>query len=173
MTDADKNAFQLRRALGSLPRSRAPERDLWPGIAARLAANRRRPYSHRWSIAAGFAAAATLAAVAVWQWPLAPESGQPTWTQRPASQAQTTAALERSYAAAAHAMRPAAGRSLQRLDPGTRAVVVAEFEQMEDAAERLRRALAESPNKGYLAHLLAQTRRRQLELLRELPHRNT
>jgi hypothetical protein len=62
------NDIELLRALRGLDRERSPARDLWPGIAAGMAAGRapvHRAPRRRW-IPLAMAAAATLAAVLMW-----------------------------------------------------------------------------------------------------------
>ncbi|HRQ65766.1 MAG TPA: hypothetical protein PKZ76_13035 [Xanthomonadaceae bacterium] len=54
------NEFEMRRSLAQLPRSRAPERDLWPAIEARLDHADGRRLWQRWPWLA-LAAAAVLA----------------------------------------------------------------------------------------------------------------
>lgn len=79
------NERELLEAVGRLPKSIEPPRDLWPGIEARLRGRRRRWY---WaSLAAAAAVAALLVARSVWSpagvWEIAPLAGLPRVGQAP------------------------------------------------------------------------------------------
>jgi hypothetical protein len=154
--DASNDAV-LRAEIDRLPRELAPERDLWPGIAARLAHGRR---PSRW-VAAGLAASLLLGATAValsWQ----------AWREarlaridvaRVADFRPTYDAARRQYAAQWQGLR-------ERADPATAAVIDANLEVVRAAVADIDRALAEAPDDAALQGLLEATLATELGLYR-------
>lgn len=129
------------RGLDHLPRRRSPERDLWPGIEARLAP-RRRASRYAWaqfalaaSLVAGLAAVMTLGLRAA---ALAPSGGP------------TTAA------------RADAPLRAQTFD--SRAIVQANVSLLEQAERELKQALRQQPESTTLRSLLQSAEQRQRTL---------
>lgn len=118
-----------------LARTRAPRRDLWPGIASRLAPRRRSPYA-----LVQFALAASLVAglAATFNLSLAPGGA------RSPAAAPAVAALPLSH--------------------DSRAIVEANLSIVRHAERELRRALENNPDSPTLRSLLASTEDRQRAL---------
>jgi hypothetical protein len=118
-----------------------PQRDLWPGIEARIRAQDLRRRRGRARAVASLAATLLLgSAVGFWL-----------RTPRPAPLPATAqfAELERGAA---------------RLHPETRALVKVNLKIVDDAQAQIRRALKEDPDAAYLKSLLAATQRQKQEL---------
>jgi hypothetical protein len=128
--------------LERLPRSRSPERDLWPGIEARLAPRRARASPWRFALASGLVAG--LAALAT----LGLRDAAP-----PADHA----------VAAAPAPGPTAVAALP-LGADGRAIVRANLNMVRDAERQLRRALEDDPDSDALRSLLRSAEQRQRSL---------
>lgn len=151
----------LRRAVESLPREMAPEHDLWPGIAARIAPRRQR--FQPWSIAAGIACLAAISAIAV----ALSLHRQPTptalATRQPATRPQPVAAApspdERSR------MLAAAIRRSTREDPRTQAVLLTNLDLVETSITHIQQALNEDPGNPGLQPLLYQQYRNEATLV--------
>ena len=140
----------LRWQLRALRQDMPPTRDLWPGIAARLATSPRHqaPVSPRrpWTPFA-LAASVLLAVTVTWQLQQAP-TGDPL-IQREA------AALTRDYAGA-----------LAQLDRRAAAPpeIVPALHTLDESAAQIRRAIATEPNAHFLLDQLRRTYARRLEL---------
>lgn len=147
LTPADQ---ALRWQLRSLRQDAPPARDLWPGIAARLAAapQPRAPVHPRrpWTPFA-LAASVLLAVTVTWQLQQAP-AGDPL-IQREA------AALTRDYAGA-----------LAQLDRQVAAPpeIAPALHTLDESAAQIRRAIATEPNAHFLLDQLRRTYARRLEL---------
>lgn len=176
MNERHDNDAHLLWQLRGLRREQAPGNDLWPGIAARIAAERRPadgnvvPLRRRgamrlvpWALAATLA----LALGAAWQLrpasapavPLAvapatapafaPGAGQPRLAHREAQ------ALTLEYAAALRELKTA----------GTPAPAVdRDLRQLDRSAEQIRTALARDPDAHFLLDRLRRTYEKRLEL---------
>ena len=184
------------RSLGELPQAIEPQRDLWPGIEARLkelgpstptaaaaqAIRRRRSVVLPW-----LAAAAMVASVAVGVWigrsllplPHAVGVAQPAVTAataQPAQPAVTAApsALDASYVSDPRYERQRAEllRSLQArlasLPPASRAKVMASLETIGKAKEDLERALGKDPGNALLQELLINTYQDEMRVLTDV-----
>ncbi|MFP5304639.1 MAG: hypothetical protein ACLGI7_02295 [Gammaproteobacteria bacterium] len=122
-------------ALRRLRLEREPERDLWPGIAARLKP-RRRP---RWP---GYALAASIAAaVALGVWQQAPEAPD-----------------------APPAVAASATRSAGQVFPQQEALLRANLAIVGDAENQLQYALEQDPQSASLRRLLASMQQQRSEL---------
>lgn len=142
----------LRKAVESLPREVTPERDLWPGIAARIAPRRHRLLP--WSVAAGFAClvaiGAILAALSL-RGPQAPTilaGRQPATRPRPVAAAPSPD--ERTRMVAATIVRST------RQDPHTQAVLLKNLDVVETSITLIQQALNEDPGNPGLQPLLYQ-----------------
>lgn len=121
--------------LDRLARAQAPQRDLWPGINARLAPRRRSRYG-----LVQFALAASLVAglAAVFTLSLQPQAG-------PSGSSLELAALPKH-------------------DDSSRAIVEANLSIVRQAERQLRQALEQDPNSPTLRSLLASAEDRQRSL---------
>ena len=153
----------LRLQLRGLRRDIPPATDLWPGIAARIAAPSaasRHPRTQRyapWALAASLVLALGVA------WKMQPPPA-PAGTV-PSTQARLLAgeadAMAREYQAAL--LEVQAGRTL----PPPAAVPV--LEELDRSALQIRDALEEAPGARYLLDRLRRTYATRLELTRRLP----
>lgn len=153
----------LRLQLRGLRRELAPQRDLWPGIASRLAtapaASRRKP-PHRFAPLA-LAASLLLALGVAWQLqpPASPVAKQDSTSQASAGLIDREAeAMTREYRAAL--------RELQASTPpsGTPQPVQPALRELDRSARQIRTALARDPDARFLLERLRRTYSLRLEL---------
>jgi anti-sigma factor RsiW len=164
---------------------RAPDHDLWPGVAARIGAAstpagfaallpaRRR----RWSFSLPQLAAAGIALMAVSggaAWLLHPAGGSPAVAGRlPAPPAGVSLvgsaprAASRGYDAAVVDLERVLDAGRGRLDTTTVKVIERNLATIDSAIVQAQRAVAADSANLYLNSHLADTRRRKLELLRQ------
>lgn len=151
----------LRKAVASLPREIAPERDLWPGIAAQIAPHRNR--FRPWSIAAGIACLIALGGIitvlSLHRQPMPATVA----VRQPVAQPQPTAAATRSNERAD--MLAAAIRRSTREDPHTQAVLLTNLDLVETSITRIQQALDENPGNPGLQPLLYQQYRNEATLV--------
>jgi anti-sigma factor RsiW len=174
----ERRLRQLLAHAAALPRSVAPEHDLWPGVARRV--ERERSWSRAsagWSplvLAAAATVAIGLAAV-FWSGP-APARVRtvriptPTPAARLASGTSglsdpVLAAAERDYEAAANALLEALQQRRARLQPEDLAAVEANLDVIDRALGEVRQALAQSPENPDLGRMLVATHRKKVEVL--------
>ena len=172
---------RLRQVLAhaaALPRSVAPPRDLWPGIAHRLDQERSwfRISGGLRPVALAAAATVVVGLVAV-LW-----SGRPPARVRtveiPAASPRTSlvaattvvsdpilAAAERDYEAAANALLEALQQRRARLRPETLASVEANLEVIDRALAEVRQALVKDPQNPELTRMLVSTHRKKVDVL--------
>jgi hypothetical protein len=146
----------LESALRALPRELAPARDLWPGIAARIAPSRG---SRR--LATGLVASLLLAAVAaalVWQ--ASRDTGAV-----PAD-AVLAADLRLPFEAARERYMADWADVRARLDPATAATIEGNLEVVQGALAEIDAALVEAPDDPRLRGLLRRTLESEIELYR-------
>jgi hypothetical protein len=128
-------------ALRSLSLAREPARDLWPGIAARLASRRRRPV---WPWLGALAASGLVAAVVLQTWmPSQPRT-------QPATQGLVAA------------VEPLPER--RRVMPQQQALLKANLAIVKDAESQLRHALEQDPDSAALRRLLDSMQQRRGDL---------
>lgn len=165
--DHDDDALldaNLRLQLRGLRRDIAPETDLWPGIAARIAEPRAQARPHRgaqryapWALAASLVLAVGVA------WKMQP----------PPAAADTTPSVEaRLLAGEADAMTReyrAALQEVQASQTGTPPQAVPALDELDRSALQIRSALDEAPGARYLLERLRHTYTLRLELTRRLP----
>lgn len=176
---------ELRRvvARASALEDRPPERDLWPGIAARVGlgpaaggdvvdlAARRRWRGRRFSfslpqlVAAGIVLAVLSGGTVWWARPGAPE-GTPAVATAPTGDARTVGLRGTSYDGAIADLERVLAERRGQLDTATVRVIEQNLRVIDRAIERSRQALAADPTNPYLNDHLAETQRRKLELLR-------
>lgn len=151
----------LRRAVASLPREIAPERDLWPGIAAQIAPRRQRFRS--WSIAAGIACLVALGATVTALSVHPPQAPATLATRQPATPPRPVAATPLPNERAE--MLAAAIRRSTREDPHTQAVLLTNLDLVETSITRIQQALNEDPGNPGLQPLLYQQYRNEATLV--------
>jgi hypothetical protein len=168
-----EEARRLRALLAgaaALPREMEPRRDLWPGIAARIAAlgSAGRPGRSWWTPAALAAAAAVLMALAA-QLPRrgpGPEVAPvPVAAHSPADPLQ---AVEADYERAAATLRAALEERRGSLAPETMASVERNLAVIDEAMAEVRAALRQDPRSRELRHMLVSTHRKKLDVLRHV-----
>jgi len=179
--ERERRLRQVLAHAAALPRSVAPPRDLWPGLARRLESER------SWSRAAGawspwaLAAAATVAvglAATLWVGraptrvrtveipPASPEAvlvaGAPVATD------PVLAAAERDYDAAAATLLETLQQRKGRLQPETLAAVEANLAVIDRALAEVRQALVQDPSSPELSRMLVATHRKKVDVLRRV-----
>ncbi len=176
--ERERRLRQLLAHAAALPRSVAPPRDLWPGIARRVERERSwRWASGGWSPAVLAAAATVLIGLAAVFW-----SGQPPARVRtveiptPTPEARLAAgtaavsdpvlaAAERDYEAAANALLEALHQHRAHLQPEDLAAVRANLDVIDRALAEVRQALVRSPESRELSRMLVSTHRKKVEVL--------
>jgi tetratricopeptide (TPR) repeat protein len=146
---------------------RAPDADLWPGIAERIAAaGRSRRYTFSMpQLAAAAIALMALSSGAVWLTrPADPPPAQVAVVEDPATVPVNLADAPYDQAVADLQRALEAGRS--RLDPATIKVLEESLASIDEAIDQSQRALAADPANTYLYSHLAAARQRKLALLR-------
>jgi len=168
-------ADPLAKAIGAW-HDEAPQRDLWPGIAARIGRGSRR-VSFTWSQLA-LAASLVIAASAGVTWLVARQSvaapGVPERVVRAEAEAIDAPSMSVTPANFADAQFDAAVADLERvlrverarLDPRTVIVIERNLRTIDQAIAEARSALAQDTANTYLNSHLADARRRKLDLLR-------
>jgi len=186
----------LRAALRELPRSVAPERDLWPGIEPRLA-SRATPrvtlFGFRgWPVQMAAAVLLMVFGGVVSQllWPVTsvpsasvpsasvPSASVPSASVPSASASEVVPATsgvrfelaETEYLRAKESLWLAVVARRDELSPVTLKVVQRNLRIIDEAIGELRRALEEDPGNRHLESLLLANHRRGVELLRRLAH---
>ena len=177
--EQERRLRQLLAHAAALPRSLTPPRDLWPGIARRVARER------SWSSAASgwgpwaFAAAATVViglGAVLWSGPF---PSRVRTVQIPAPSPVITlvtgtaavvsdpilAAAERDYEAAANALLEALQRRRTDLRPEALEAVEANLQVIDRALAEVRQALVHDPRNPELSRMLVSTHRKKVEVL--------
>lgn len=164
MNENDRDDDALRAALAKMPRSIEPARDLWPGIAARIAPAARPGTYRRWGIAAAIAIAVGTAAAGLALRPTTPTNR---YAVTPAvnAPAATSPATEADYFGARARFAAAAVRNSTGLAPNTRAVLLHNLAIIEKSMGNIRQALARDPNDLQLRRLLYQLYQDEAALL--------
>lgn len=169
-------ATVLGQAARALPREIAPERDLWPGIAAgieRSVVVRERfgaPAWRRWR-ALAVAATAVVALLVAYQLgrrAAPPRGASPTVAARSdtAGGGLPDAVAQAGYRAARDELMAALAERRDALSPQTLAVVDHNLAVIEGSIENIRTALAADPDNPGLARRLGFVYRQELDLLR-------
>lgn len=143
---------QLRLLLRGLPRERELESDLWPGIQAEIRQGGSGSHRRTWSV---FAMAASLALVAVMALPLLLQN-QPTNPNGLERQVVSgeVAAMNTEYLAAL--------KEFPRVELAPE--VKTQIQLLDDSADELRQALAQSPQSTYLLPILRRIYLQRLQL---------
>jgi anti-sigma factor RsiW len=165
---------ELRKRVADLPRSLEPRRDLWPAIAARISDEEvvRGRFGRRALLAA--AAAVVVMSAVVGSFYIG--RSQAIVTTRPAPavgggpSAVLLATLENlgvnDYQATRRELVEALEARKHQLSPETMDVVAQNLRLIDDAMDRIARALGEDPQNEFLMKRLAGAYRRQIDLLR-------
>ncbi|MGH7444666.1 MAG: anti-sigma factor family protein [Longimicrobiales bacterium] len=164
----------LLHDVATLPASRSPERDLLPGIHARMdapmiGARESAIGSRRMSGRAALLAAsvALIAALGIWRWngdvlsndtSLAPSSV--------AAAAASLEPVERDYARAEHELQRLFAASPSALRPETRRIVAENLAIIDRALAEARAALQDDPGNPVLERILLANHEKKLDLLR-------
>lgn len=173
----------LARA-AALPGEMDPPRDLWPGIAERLAAARPRTapplFRRAWSWSPALLAAAAgvlvaLGAALLYVWPPAAgrEAGrgvvqEAAWTTDP-----SLLAAEREYARATAQLMAALEARKASLPPATLAAVQNDLVTIDAALRQVRSALRQDPGNAQLSHMLASTHQKKVDVLQRVVRLST
>jgi anti-sigma factor RsiW len=176
--DRERRLRELLAHAAALPRSLTPPRDLWPGIARRVA----RESSWSWASSGwspwGLAAAATVVVglgAALWSGPF-PSRVRTVQIPVPSPVATFTAgtavvsdpilaAAERDYEAAANALLEALQQRRSVLQPEALAAVEANLQVIDRALAEVREALVHDPANRELSRMLVSTHRKKVEVL--------
>ncbi len=156
MNTNDAESQRLAAITGELPRAIEPERDLWLGIEARIAA--RRPRSRRWdlALAAGIGALTVGALFIGFTYNETRQVAAPEWAYQQldtAYQPLRRASLERYRTRA------------DQLDPQLRATVESNLAIIDRALAEIRIALASRPSDAALGAMLRRTYEQELALI--------
>jgi hypothetical protein len=149
--NASPGDADLRWQLRQLPRELDPARDLWPGIAAGIAARPLRG-SRRWPFAMALAASLLLAVGVGWRIASTPH---------PAPQDPTAQLVRRE----AHAMTQQYQAALRELEGAPIPPALAPtIQTLDQSADQIRHAIAADPDSVFLLQQLHKTYSRRLEL---------
>jgi anti-sigma factor RsiW len=174
----ERRSRALLAEAAALPRALAPARDLWPGIAARIAADARpasRPAWRRpWTLAAAAAIALLASSVAIRPRSEPPRSqasaGRVAGIAVPAAAglAPDLEQAEVAYARAASDLRGALESEREALAPGTLRILDQNLRAIDAALDEIRAALAKDPTNSELVRMLQGAHKRKLELLQRV-----
>ncbi len=175
---------QLRALIArasALPREKAPPRDLWPGIAARLgehgdararwSGTRRVLFSRPMGLAAAAAVALALLSVLVGRPTGQATPPSPTGSIETVSTKGTPApvlAAETDYVRATGQLMDALSARRSGLSPETVKAVDDNLKTIDDALRQIRVALDKDPGNRQLTKMLASTHQKKLDLLLRL-----
>jgi tetratricopeptide (TPR) repeat protein len=178
--DEERALRALLADVAALPREKAPERDLWPGIAARLRPNvaafpRRAALWRPVTLAAAAAVLVALSSAVTWRLaqPGTPQTARrgtdgPAVTLVSLTPAGDLLEAEREYARATADLVAAIEARRDSLPPETLVAVEQNLRAIDEALKGLRQALRNEPDNDDLAQLLAATHKRKLDTLRRV-----
>ena len=158
------------RSLRELPRGIAPQRDLWPAIAAQIVPPRRSERRLVWRFAAGIAAVVALIGVGTWlgRASVDPAAGNVPMA-RAAAAGQTLAAVSYAPDARYFSERTALLQDLDAriasLPPASQAKVVSSLATIRSALRDIETALGKDPANSLLHELLVNTYQEEMQLL--------
>ena len=180
--DEERRLRAFLARVAAMPTEVRPGRDLWPGIAARIAATRPRTAGVRsfprawWTPAAGLAAAAAvvvaLGATLSSLWTPAGREGkgpetavtqEAAWTTDP-----TLLAAERDYVRATAQLLGELEARRATLPAGTVSSVEKDLTTIDAALAQVRSALRAEPGNAQLSHMLAATHQKKVDVLRRI-----
>ena len=160
---------ELLARAAALPRSVAPPRDLWPGIAERLAP--RRPAASRWTMGLAAAAALAVAVTMVSRSEHEAERAPGATTAVVAVDEGLPPALEQAeadYARATAQLMAAIEARRGELPVRTVAALEENLKTIDAALAEVRTALRSDPSNPHLNLLLASTHQRKVDVLRQV-----
>jgi len=171
-----ERSLELQRAVGELPDSIEPDRDLWPAITDRIVEERvvagsfrprSEPARHGWLRVA--AAAAVLIAAVTIAYLAGVERGRPKIAEGPAAATGVTLAafdgIPSDLVEARNLLRSSLELRKHELSPETWTVVQDNLTVIDEAIVRIESALQENPDDGRLNRQLTVAYRRQIDLL--------
>jgi hypothetical protein len=178
--DEERSLRALLAGAAALPRERSPERDLWPGIAARLGTNvaafpRRATVWRPATLAAAAAVLVALSSAVTWRMARPAERGAA--EREPDAPHVTLVSLtpvadlldaEKEYARATSELVAAIEARRGSLPPETLVAVEQNLRAIDEALKGLRQALQNEPGNDDLTQLLAATHKRKLDTLRRV-----
>jgi anti-sigma factor RsiW len=185
--EEERRLRELLAHAAALPRSMAPRRDLWPGIAREI--ERRQAWSWSgiatWQPVLAVAAAVVVAVGAVYLGPPAatsvhtvvvpsPGAGS-AYELRPAavSSDPEVAAMEQDYQEAATALLAALQEREGELAPGTLESVELNLAIIDQALAEVHKALEQDPGRPELGRMLVSTHRKRVDVLRKMVRLST
>jgi hypothetical protein len=160
---------ELLERAAALPRAVAPPRDLWPGVAERLAP--RRTTASRWTMGLAAAAALAVATTLAIRPHAGPAETSPTTTPVATATEGLPPALEAAeaeYARATAQLMAAIETRRGALPPRTVATLEENLKTIDAALAEVRTALRSDPSNPHLNLLLASTHQRKVEVLRQV-----
>jgi hypothetical protein len=171
--EPEPNSPELEAALAALPRSVEPGRDLWPGVARRLAPERR-PRRAVWMerLAAGILLAI---AAGLWVRLATPRPEPPPAAPAPAPPSPVVlsayAETDRALLSVRDELRRVVEEQAKALAPETRRLVFENLETIERAMAEIEAAMAKEPagpERENLGRTYISYRQRQVDLLRQV-----
>jgi tetratricopeptide (TPR) repeat protein len=180
--EAEERALHaLLSSAAALSRERAPERDLWPGIAGRLRPNvasfpRRVAVWRPATLAAAAAVLVALSSAVTWRIANRTEprdaadrdAGAPRVTLVALTPAADLLEAEREYARATSDLVAAIEARRDSFPPEALVAVEQNIRAIDEALRSLREALRNEPDNDDLTQLLAATHKRKLDTLRRV-----
>ena len=152
----------MGRLKTELPRSIEPDRDLWPGIAGRLAPRRRSPA--RWAaLLAAAAVVAVVAGVVVME-----RAAKPTETRRGVVAVEPVQEVDAVFASAKTTLLEALEARRPDLAPETLAVVEENLGIIDAAIVEIREAMENDPGNASLREMLVAAQEKEIGLLRRV-----
>lgn len=172
-------AGRWEREAARLPLDITPQRDLWPGIEARISSEQSAPMRRKWRVGGALAAAVALVALSslttLW---LAQQGSDVELSQVVPPAAETRAEplaafgpdheLGPRYRRARNQLTVDLDARMQALPPATREVVEQNLQQIRRAVTEINQALAEDPGNALLQQLLMATYQDELAVLTEM-----
>jgi predicted anti-sigma-YlaC factor YlaD len=181
--ERERRLRQVLAHAAALPRSVAPPRDLWPGVAQEIGRERAWSWGRsgwRGSVVLAAAAAVVVGLLAVMvlqrtppavQTAVIPDAGPTSVSETHAAQGgidPRLVAMERDYQAAANALLGALQARKAGLAPETLASVERNLAVIDEALAEVRQALEKDPGNPDLNRMLVATHRKKVDVLRRV-----
>lgn len=162
----------LLQDAAALPEEVEPSRDLWEGIAPRLATRRALSPRRVAVLAAPWLAAAAVTVFAVSALTRTPvpapaPASTPAAVQTPVAQPASQLAGEAEYVRATEELMTALAGARTKMTPETQAVVDRNLRVIDEALAEIRGALAQDPDDAELVQLLSSTHRAKVGMLQK------
>ncbi len=136
------------RSLGEIPREVSPERDLWPGISARLTPRRR-----SWAVPTSLAAGFLLAAIGVWVGMQVRQAQLPVVQPDQGTFVRAALLSDRVYETRRRQLLDSLPAKLDRLPPASRARVLDSLKTVQGALRSLESELGKDGSNALLQEL--------------------